>query len=501
MTDSGAGTSSAGAEERDFHELRRALAGDRHRPLYHFLAPADWMNDPNGAFYWKGKYHLFYQYNPNGPFWGTMHWGHAESSDLLHWEDLPIALAPSGDGPDKGGCWSGSVVDDEGTPTALYTGLEPQTVCLATSGDGLRTWKKHPGPVINGPPPDLELTGYPSITGHPSPDFRDPYVWREEDRWFLLIGAGLREKGGMTLLYDSDDLRQWRYLRPLWSGVIGNNCNMCECPVLLRSGNRGALLISPHPEAKYVYWIGGERQDGVLRELCRGQLDWGEYVYAPQCLPQAPGGRDLLWTWIKEGRTAEAQRAAGWSGLLSLPKECRLDLDGRLRVNPAAELIALRAEGRSIERERLTPISGNSLAGLEGDCLEIEAELSFDEPAVCELIVRASVDRAECTRIIYHSAEEILTVDGSRSSLDPNVDRAIVSGPLSPDDQGAVRFRVFLDRSVLEVFLSDRACVTLRLYPTREDSLGVSLLVREGSAMVHRLGAWRLSAVWPNQAP
>ncbi len=119
--------------------LRAGLAGDRHRPLYHFIAPANWMNDPNGVIFWKGKYHLFYQYNPNGPFWGTLHWGHAASADLVHWEDYPIALTPSQDGPDKLGCWSGCIVDDGGVPTALYTAPGPQTVCLATGDDDLRT--------------------------------------------------------------------------------------------------------------------------------------------------------------------------------------------------------------------------------------------------------------------------------------------------------------------------------------------------------------------------
>ena len=500
MTDLRVEAYCAGATEMNFRELRLALARERHRPLYHFVAPANWMNDPNGAFFWKGKYHLFYQYNPNGPFWGTIHWGHAASSDLVHWEDLPIALAPSKDGPDKEGCWSGCVVNDDGIPTALYSGLEPQTVCLATSDDELRTWKKHPIPVINGPPPDPGWTGFPSITGHPSADFRDPYVWREEDRWFLLIGAGRREKGGMALLYDSEDLRHWRYLRPLLTGVVGTDCNMWECPILLRSGDRCALLISPHPEGKYVYWISGEWQDGVLREYRRDKLDWGEYVYAPQCLQHAVSTRYLLWTWIKEGRAAEAQRAAGWSGLLSLPKECGLDVDGNLIVKPAAELTILRTEGRSIKGEKITPTSENPLSGFEGDCLEIEAELSFDEPTVCELIIRASPDQMESTSITYSSTEKILTVDGSRASLDPYVDHAIISGPLSADDQGVVRFRAFLDRSVLEVFAADRGCMTQRLYPTREDSLGVSFLVRKGSAIVHRLSAWRMAAVWPNQA-
>jgi hypothetical protein len=129
--------------------------------------------------------------------------------------------------------------------------------------------------------------------------------------------------------------------------------------------------------------------------------------------------------------------------------------------------------GRNIEGETLTPAAKNPLSGIQGDCLEIEAELSFDEPTVCDLIIRASSDQAECTTITYHSAERILTVDGSRSSLDPDVDRPTISGPLGPDHQGVVRFRVFLDRSVLEVFAADRACVTHRLYPTREDSLGL----------------------------
>ena len=149
----------------------------------------------------------------------------------------------------------------------------------------------------------------------------------------------------------------------------------------------------------------------------------------------------------------------------------------------------------------LTPTAENPLAGIQGDCLEIEAELSFDKPTVCDLIIRASPDHTECTTITYHSAKRILTVDGSHSSLDPNVERPIISGPLGPDYQGVVRFRAFLDRSVLEVFAADRACVTQRLYPTREDSLGLSFLVREGSAIVHRLCAWRLATVWPNHAP
>jgi beta-fructofuranosidase len=184
----------------ELEALRFNLVNDPNRPLYHFVAPANWMNDPNGCFFWKGQYHLFYQYNPQGPLWGNIHWGHAVSPDLVHWRDCPVALRPSRNGPDKDGCWSGCVVNDKGTPTAFYTGIEPQTVCVATSTDDLVTWRQQSTPVIDGPPSVFEWTGFPSITGHPSADFRDPFVWREAGRWYLLIGAGLREKGGADVL-------------------------------------------------------------------------------------------------------------------------------------------------------------------------------------------------------------------------------------------------------------------------------------------------------------
>jgi beta-fructofuranosidase len=481
------------------HEMRAALAGDRHRPLFHFLAPANWMNDPNGAILWKGKYHLFYQYNPNSPSWGSIHWGHTVSSDLVHWEDYPIALAPSQDGPDKNGCWSGCVVDDQGVPTALYTAPGPQTVCLATGDEDLRSWTKREIPVIREPPSGLELTGFPSITGDLSADFRDPFVWREGGRWYLLMGSGFREMGGTALLYESEDLRRWRYLQPFLTARIGTDCNMWECPILLRAGDRAALFVCPHPEAKYVSWFAGDLENGILHERRRGNLDFGVYSYAAQLLHDTIHDRNLLWTWIKEGRPGRVRRSAGWAGLLSLPKECSLDSDYKLVLKPAPELVSLRTESRAIHEQRFTPSSENPFLGFAGDCLEFEVELSFDQPAICELRIRATPDGAEFTTISYDSAEATLTVDGSRSSLDPDPHRLTFSGPLAADPKGVVRFRVFLDRSVLEVFLGDSACITQRLYPTQENSLGVSFAVKTGSTIAHRLAAWKLASIWPEK--
>src|SRR5256885_8803699 len=190
---------------------RKGPVDDAHRPPYHFLSPSNWMNDPNGLIQWKGQYHLFYQYNPHGPFHGHIHWGHAVSSDLVHWTDLPIALTPTSGRADAYGCWSGCAIDNHGTPTLLYSGVHPQVVCLASGDEDLLTWHYYPGnPVIVGPPAELQAR-----TGG---DFRDPFVWREGDYWYLLMGSSIQGVGGAILLYRSVDLIHWDYLHPLLTG-------------------------------------------------------------------------------------------------------------------------------------------------------------------------------------------------------------------------------------------------------------------------------------------
>ena len=174
------------------------------------------MNDPNGLIQWQGRFHLLYQYNPFAAVWGDMHWGHAVSDDLVHWRDLPIALAPSPGTVDEYGVFSGCAVDADGVPTVLYTGVrnppgQPRTErpCLATSrDDDLVTWDKHPGnPVIASPPPGLDVVG-----------FRDHGVWREDGTWYQVIGSGIRDVGGTVLLYRSRDLVHWEYVHQIATG-------------------------------------------------------------------------------------------------------------------------------------------------------------------------------------------------------------------------------------------------------------------------------------------
>ena len=164
------------------------LATDRHRPQYHLMPPANWLNDPNGPLFWKGKYHMFYQYSPTISLLGLKYWGHAVSSDMVHWKNLGIALAPTPGGPDEKGCWTGSAVIHNGVPTLVYTGawftepteaaarqkgLVPERQMVAVADDPndpyLLKWNKIPeNPVISAPPPGLKVAGW-----------RDPSLWKE----------------------------------------------------------------------------------------------------------------------------------------------------------------------------------------------------------------------------------------------------------------------------------------------------------------------------------
>ncbi|MCB8936428.1 MAG: glycoside hydrolase family 32 protein [Anaerolineae bacterium] len=482
---------------------RQAMAGDPHRPLYHFLAPANWMNDPNGFIHWRGQYHLFYQYNPEGAFHGNIHWGHAVSADLVHWQDQPVALAPTPDSPDSGGCWSGSAIIAGGKPLIFYSGVYPQVVCVATGSDDLNTWTKHPdNPIIAGPPPGIDA-------GDP-PDFRDPYVWREGAWWYMVMGSRDDGVGGVVLLYRSADLMNWEYVRqllagdqtalePFWTGSVW------ECPNLIAVDGRHALIVSyqAHISGELLfpgYYVGDFSNDQFTPEVS-GILEYGGYLYAPQAIVDERR-RPILIGWLLEGLSKAAQRAAGWSGVMSLPRLLSLGEDGTLRMQPVPELRQLRGEHLRVEQRIVRPGAENILDEVRGDCLEIEVVLEHDQAMSFGLRLRCSPDGSEQTTIRCDVTTNTVTVDRQRSSLGTDMQwggsskAAIVEqAPLAMD--GPVRMHIFLDRSVLEVFFDDRIVLSTRIYPTRPDSLGVELFTVGGALRVRSLDVWKLAPIWP----
>jgi beta-fructofuranosidase len=477
---------------------------DPHRPRYHFLPPSGWMNDPNGLIYWKAHYHLFYQYVPNDPPWETKHWGHAVSTDLVHWLDLPIALAPTPGGPDQDGCFSGCAVNHDGVPTLIYTGVrgDHQLPCLATSSDDLITWQKYPGnPVITAPPQDLNLLA-----------FRDHTLWKEKTTWYQLIGAGIRGVGGTVLLYRSPNLVDWEYMHPLYTGDRNRSepvwtGSMWECPDFFPLNDKFVLLVSVYDDSRfreqaykeslhYAVALVGSYADHTFSPRTQSSIDYGGHFYAPQTM-LVPTGRRYLWGWLWEGRSDEAQWAAGWSGVMSLPRVLSLSADNTLKLEPAPELNQLRGFHQRVMNLSIPPTSLMQLGGVQGDCLEIQAELVPDEATELGIGVRCAPDGTEQTLIRYDCLQGRLLIDRQRSSMSEDVQRDIRTGPLTLAAGEPLLLHIFLDRSVIEVFANYRLCMTSRVYPSRTDSLGVGLFALGGSARIKVLDVWEMRSNKP----
>jgi beta-fructofuranosidase len=448
------------------------------------------MNDPNGLIQWEGQYHLFDQYNPFAAVWGTIHWGHAVSDDLVHWRDLPIALAPTPGTADEYAVFSGCAFDADGVATIMYTGVrkpegEPriERPCLATStDDSLVTWEKYAGnPVIASPPPGLDVLG-----------FRDHGVWREGDTWYQIIGSGIRDVGGTVLLYRSTDLLHWEFVHPICVGDRNQTGEMWECPDLFKSGERHVLLVSPVPLRKTLYFV-GTFDEHKFETQHQGVLDDGGYLYAPQTFTDSQNRR-VMFGWLWEGRAESAQVAAGWAGVMSLPRTLEARADGTLAVAPVAELRALRGQHAGHDS---TTLSATTPLELQGAALEIVADLLPDRATQVGLNVLCSPDGSELTSIVYDPGSGWLSIDRSRSSLDPSVQREPHGTHVALADAEHLVLHVFVDHSVVEVFANGRACLTTRVYPSRADSVGVELFARGGPAQLDKLDVWEMRSIWP----
>ncbi len=240
-------TSQTLREARRYEEASEKMIKNEERPVFHLSSRTGWMNDPNGFSYYNGQYHMFYQYHPYQTVWGPMHWGHAVSDDLLHWEYVPAAIAPD-EVYDKDGCFSGSAITlPDGRQLLMYTGVvrrpewnggytDIQTQCLAI-GDGIDYKKLDINPVLDGK--DLPDDGASRA------DFRDPKMWIGEDGIYYSVVANRPADGsGQILLYSSKDALSWKF-----ESILAENKNrygkMWECPDFFELDGKMVLMVSP----------------------------------------------------------------------------------------------------------------------------------------------------------------------------------------------------------------------------------------------------------------
>ncbi len=478
-----------------------------YRPQFHFTPEIHWMNDPNGLVYFGGEYHLFYQHNPFGNRWGHMSWGHAVSPDLVHWQHLPLALAEEDGVMIFSGC---AVVDRENTSgfgttddpplVAIYTGhrSDNQSQHIAYSTDRGRTWTKYArNPVID--------------VGER--DFRDPKVfWHEPtERWVMVVSLAAKK---VLQFWGSSDLKSWKHLSDFGPAGAPDKPNW-ECPDLFELPIEGGLgdtfwvLEVDMGSGSVAGGSGGEYFVGMFdgtRFVNDGPpervawVDYGRDFYAPVSFSDIPAadGRRIWIGWLNNWQTSLLPTHP-WRSAQSIPRVLSLrEVDGELRLiqRPVRELEKLR-----VERRRLAGVDvrGNdktlAAAGIEGAQLEIRAVLEPGNAKECGLKVRQGDD--EETVIGYDVAKGTVFVDRTRSG-DVDFDARFAGrheGPLSLTD-GRVELVIYVDTSSVEVFAGDGAVViTDRIFPS-EDSTGLALYSRGGTARAVTIDVWELKSAW-----
>ncbi|WP_171016837.1 glycoside hydrolase family 32 protein [Pseudalkalibacillus caeni] len=435
---------------------------DPYRLKYHLMPPVGLLNDPNGFIQWDGNYHLFYQWMPFKTGHGAKFWGHYVSKDLVTWKHEEIALTPS-EWFEKNGCYSGSAIGHNDELHLFYTGNVKDKEgnretyqCLAVSGDGVNFDKK--GPVIELP------VGY---TSH----FRDPKVWEQDGRYFMVVGAQTSDLKGAVALFASEDLIDWEHLGMLAGGgkpPLNDFGYMFECPDLFSLDETDVLVFSPQglkPEGmeyQNVYQSGYvigtfEPVSGVFMHGEFEELDRGFDFYAPQTTEDEQGRR-ILFAWMSVPDQNEQDHPTighKWLHNMTIPRELRLT-GGKVVQLPVQELESLRL-GEAIEHKVVLNYENVKLKEVSGKAVE----LLLDNIQVSEGWFSITIGGA--ARIVYSKKQNLFSLE--RKSY---VDGTVEKRQCYLDDLNSLR--IFIDTSSIEVFINNgEETFTARFYPVPDD--------------------------------
>ena len=497
------------AEDIDIDES--VFEGDKDRPQYHAMPSGNWMNESHAPIYYNGKYHLFYQSNPQGPYWHQIHWGHWVSDDMVHWENVRPALAPESGDLDPDGIWSGSAAyDRDKNPVLFYTAgndsASPnQRVAIATpkdlSDEKLVEWEKNSEPVI------IQEQGI-GVFG----EFRDPFVWYDEDddMWFALVTSGREDRAqGTALVYTSTDMVNWDYQGHLMDEDVSSYTNLgtvWELPVLLSIGDdsngneKYAFFITPcrdDADVEVNYWIGTFDKNTCkfvpdsIEPRC---LDLGDGYLTAQCGFKTPDGRTVLYSIVQNVRTPQAEYESGWAHTNALPIEISMG-DGDLKISPIEELESLRIDKPADITDKNLNDANNIIKDIQGDMLEIKIEFdNINDAKKFGISVRKSPNSKEKTDLYYDVEKGGFYVDRDKTSLDPDArSYGIQGGEVELNGENVI-LHIYLDRSIIECFINDSKKLTTRVYPMRYDSLGLELF-SDKDINIKSMEVWSLNAL------
>jgi len=456
-------------------DLRERIMRDPGRPGYHFVMPEGFAApfDPNGAIYWKGRYHLFYIFQDKRFGKKRHHWGHVSSTDLFHWRHHPTGLL---EGMYSGNCF----VNKDGVPTICYHQVDQGNAMAVALDDDLNQWEKLDSNPIT--PKTQEGDAH-----HGKYRSWDPFGWLEGDTYYAIFGG---ERPGIV---KSPALAgEWQYVGDLFAhGVEGVSPDEdVSCPELFKLDGKDVILCISH-RLGCRYYLGEWKNEQFYPES-HAQMSWVDNAFfAPESLLD-DRGRRIMWAWLLRTTAIDRHWQHGWSGTMSLPRVLSLGDDGHLRIDVPEEIETLRYG--AFKKENLTIPSDIDLTidGFGGNSLEVMIDMESAEAAAYGVKVCVSPDGQEETLVYYDAAEGKLKVD-TRKSGPANTPKAVEAGPFELREGERLKLRVFVDKSVVEVFANSRQAVARCIYPSRADSLGVSLFSTGGTTQVHALEAWSIS--------
>ena len=473
-------------DARNCEETEGSAIPSEKRPLFHLCPRVGWMNDPNGFSWHGGMYHLFYQYYPYKKVWGPMHWGHAVSRDLLHWEYLPAAIAP--DNPlDADGCFSGSAEElPDGRQFLIYTGVMPQgmnyvqTQLLAIEENG--EYVKYEGnPVIG---QDLLPSG---TNGH---DFRDPKVWKEPDGTYACVTVDKREDGlGRVLYFTSPDAVHWTF-RSILAENPGTLGKMWECPDFFELDGKYVLLVSPMDMRRNETYYNGNGNVCLIGSLDKEKMlfmpesnqpvDCGIDFYATQSI-LSQDGRRIMIAWMQNWDTVQYfGENIPWAGQMTVPRELHIK-NGRLFQTPIRELDSLRRD--PVSYEGVLICGEEILKGISGRTIDLLAEIRPAESGSLKSFeIRMAEKGDTCILLTYDAEEQKLRFDRSNSGTTRNVVHERECRLVSHGE--TLSLRIILDRYSCEVFINGGEQTMSHVFFTDLDYDGISFKAR-GKALVN----------------
>lgn len=460
------------------YQINIDYSDDFYRPTFHALPDFGWANESYGLIYHQNKYHMFFQKNEVFLGIAQQNWGHFTSSNLVDWEEQNAVLWPD-EGWDNFGIWSGcAIILNDGTPAVAYTGVDgvKAGIGTATSTDNYQTLVKDSyNPVIPQAPFQVDM------------DFRDPYIWEKDGTYHMVVGSGISSIGGNLVYYKSEDFKNWNYEGIAFQGQKSEGEGVFwEMPVIYEFPNgKEMLLVQKTPDATpaiTMYWI-GQFENGVFTpdfEEAK-KLEVVNGFLSPTVTTDEQGLITAIGI-IPDEVDAQFQMEQGWANLFSVPQVWELDETNTIAIKPHPNLTDLRGTKTTFNNLTIEDGGSNYLNNYNGRHFEIDATINTGSANKVGFILGKSPDGQEEYKVYYDFSAQQWVVDASKSSLSQLVRKDVRKGDYAINQGDVINVRVFVDGSVLEVFIDDKAHFTGRFFPTLANATGIDMFVKGGTA-------------------